>query len=536
MSDLTFKIAGEGDFEAIHRLNYDTFVEEIPQHARNAERRLVDKFHAENTYAICRDGDRLVGMIAGRAQRPFSLDQKLPDLDAHLPTGRRPVEIRLLAVEKEHRNTAIFARLTGLLAQHFRDRGCDLGLISGTTRQLRLYRHMGFVPFGPLVGTGDAQFQPMYLTLEEFLKAAKALSPPSAATEQIVANYLPGPVEAHEEVRRAFSRPPVSHRSDRFLADFRATRRMLCALTSARDVQILMGSGTLANDAVAAQLARLDRPGLVVSNGEFGDRLVDAGTRMRLEFDVVRSEWGRPLDLEAVRRRLGATPRPAWVWAVHCETSSGILNPIEALKRECGAREIDLALDCISSIGSVPVDLRGVSLASCVSGKALASYPGLSMVFHDRDLAPGPASIPRYLDLGYYAANDGVPFTLSSNLVHALQASLVRTRWPERFGRIAAAGARLRQQLRGAGLTILAADEDASPAVLTIVVPPDVSSRAVGDGLRAAGTLLSYGSGYLLKRNWVQVCLMGEWSPEDLETLPDRIAAACRPAAAPSAR
>ncbi len=180
MSSLTFKIATESqDLEAIHRLNYRTFVEEIRQHVRNPEERLVDKFHAENTYAICSEDDRLVGMVAGRGQRPFSLDQKLPNLDAHLPPGHKVLEVRLLSVEREHRNGFVFSRLVGLLAQHFKDLGYDLAIISGIVRQQRLYQHLGFVPFGPTVGAGDAQFQPMYLTLERFLQVARALSPPS---------------------------------------------------------------------------------------------------------------------------------------------------------------------------------------------------------------------------------------------------------------------------------------------------------------------------------------------------------------------
>ena len=117
-------------------------------------------------------------MVAGRGKRPFSLDQKLPDLDSLIPNGARLLEVRLLAVEKGYRNGIVFARLVGLLALHFRERGFDMALISGTTRQERLYRHMGFVPFGPLVGTVDAPYQPMYLTLEAFLEKARALSPP----------------------------------------------------------------------------------------------------------------------------------------------------------------------------------------------------------------------------------------------------------------------------------------------------------------------------------------------------------------------
>src|SRR5688572_4627393 len=102
---LTFKIASEpAELEAVHRLNYKTFVEEIPQHANNPEERLVDKFHLENTYAVCLHGDHLVGMVAGRGQRPFSLDQKVANLDSFLPAGRRVLEVRLLSVEKEFRN------------------------------------------------------------------------------------------------------------------------------------------------------------------------------------------------------------------------------------------------------------------------------------------------------------------------------------------------------------------------------------------------------------------------------------------------
>ena len=80
----------------------------------------------------------------------------------------------------------------------------------------------------------------------------------------------------------------------------------------------------------------------------------------------------------------------------------------------------------MSAIGAVPVDLDGVLLASGASGKALGAFPGLSMVFYAGNVRPEPARLPRYLDLGYYAQKDGVPFTHSSNLVAALDAALAR--------------------------------------------------------------------------------------------------------------
>jgi hypothetical protein len=169
-----FKIATEDwEFAQIHRLNYATFVEEIPQHSVNPDQALVDKFHRENTYIICLDHGKVVGMIAVRGNRPFSLDAKLENLEAYLPPGRKLCELRLLAVERKHRNGWVFWGMGKVLAEHCLKAGYDLALISGTTRQQRLYRHLGFMPFGPLVGEPGAQFQPMYLSLEAFQRRAR---------------------------------------------------------------------------------------------------------------------------------------------------------------------------------------------------------------------------------------------------------------------------------------------------------------------------------------------------------------------------
>ena len=149
---LVFKIATEDwEFDLIHQLNYKTFVEEIPQHQPSPLKRMMDRFHAENTYIICLSGRQLVGMLALRGKRPFSLDQKLPDLDSHLPPGRSLCEIRLLSVDRKFRTGQVFQGLMALVWQFFVDNNYDMGVISGTTRQLKLYQHLGWIPFGPLV-------------------------------------------------------------------------------------------------------------------------------------------------------------------------------------------------------------------------------------------------------------------------------------------------------------------------------------------------------------------------------------------------
>jgi hypothetical protein len=166
LSSYHFKFASTpAEFEQIHTLNYRAFVEEIPQHSPNASRRLVDPFHAQNCYAIGIHHERVIAMLALRSERPFSLDRKLAQLDSYLPPHMSVCEIRLLYVAPDHRNGKVMRGMGDLVADYCIPRGHDLALISGTVRQLRLYRHMGFKPFGPLVGKDDALFQPMYLTL-----------------------------------------------------------------------------------------------------------------------------------------------------------------------------------------------------------------------------------------------------------------------------------------------------------------------------------------------------------------------------------
>ena len=73
-----FKCADtDAEFEQIHRLNYQTFVTEIPQHADTGAGLLVDKFHNKNAYFVVLKDNRVVGMVSGHDQAPFSVAERL---------------------------------------------------------------------------------------------------------------------------------------------------------------------------------------------------------------------------------------------------------------------------------------------------------------------------------------------------------------------------------------------------------------------------------------------------------------------------
>lgn len=518
-SSHTFKIATEPwEFEQINKLNYETFVEEIPQHQRNPEGILVDKFHKENTYIICVEDDGVLGMLAVRSKRPFSLEQKLADLESHLPPYRSICEVRLLTTRKNKRHSRVVHGLLKETLQYCRDKGHDIAIISGILEQQKLYEHMGFVPFGPVVGTEGALFQPMYLTTENYARSKKpAIQISTISSGRVI--LTPGPVDIASSVRRAFSEVTISHRCKEFMDLHAETKKLLCDLVNAKNVEMFMGSGTMANDIIAGQLSLSGDRGLILSNGEFGNRLIDSADRFGLDFNATTLDWGEAFAADDIERILDGNPDIRWLWAVHCETSTGMLSDLDMLRQICRKRDIHLCLDCISSIGSVSVDLDDVYLASAVSGKGFCSYSGLSMVFYNHEVKSSEKKLPRYLDLGTYAENGGVPFTVLSNLVGALNASLKTGDIKKKCEQNRVVSAWLRNEISAMGLPILVDGQNAAPCVMTICMPERLNSLQIGSQLEDRGFFTHYKSSYLKKRNWLQICLMGDLSREVLSPL-----------------
>jgi aspartate aminotransferase-like enzyme len=167
----------------------------------------------------------------------------------------------------------------------------------------------------------------------------------------------------------------------------------------------------------------------------------------------------------------------------------------------------------------MPLDLSRAYFASGVSGKGLGAFPGLAIVLYDHEVSPAPTALPSVLDLGLYARHRGVPFTHSSNLVHALHTALRRIAWHERYRALAETSAWLRARVRRLGFQLVGAAAEPSSAVVTIALPASVNSATVGAELEKEGYLLSANSQYLKDRNWIQICLMGEPSREQLSAV-----------------
>jgi aspartate aminotransferase-like enzyme/predicted N-acetyltransferase YhbS len=532
------------EYAQVHRLNYKTFVRELPQHSDPGTEQLVDKFHDRNTYYVAIYEGRVVGMISGHDEAPFSVADKMTDKRHLTLLGPRPFEVRLLAVEPEHRHRYVVTGLMWAIFSFAEKSGYSHLLISGVADKTGMYEKLGFLPLGPAVKSGEVFYTPMWCDirrmrehvsaiegrLEKRAQNAPAVTMPDIEPEVQPMSMMPGPAHLSKKVTEAFVRPMMSHRGLKFAEMFGGIRSRLHDMTG-QPAALFVGSGTLANEVVGATIGadRKFKRGLMLVNGEFGRRLTHQARRAGLTFAQLDWDWGKMWDLNHVAQTLDQNPDINWIWAAHLESSTGLLNDVAGLTALAKKCNVKVCLDCVSAMGSVDIDLRDVHLASGVSNKSLGAVAGLSMVFADPASLEGvdQNEVPAYLDLVESLKVPGPRFTFPSPPVHALLAALDEYATPEAraktFGRYRRMGSFIRTQLRELGLPPLVADEFAAPVVTTFSPPAGLTADAFIQRCLDWGFQIGGESGYLRQKNWLQLATMGDVQLEDCHNLFDRL-------------
>src|SRR4028119_337527 len=247
---------------------------------------------------------------------------------------------------------------------------------------------------------------------------------------------IPGPTPVPEAALLAMAKHPMGHRSKEFDAIFaECTENLKWLHQTSSDVLSLTVSGTGAMEAgIISFLSAGDRV-LVGTNGKFGERWAEVAEAYGLNAEIIKAEWGQPLDPENFREKLQADTEKQIkaVIITHSETSTGVLNDLETLNRHVKEHgEALIIVDAVTSLGSVhlPIDRWGLDVVASGSQKGYMTPPGLAFVSVSPKAweAYQTAKLPRfYLDLGVYkkaAANNINPFTPPVNLVVALQVAL----------------------------------------------------------------------------------------------------------------
>ena len=218
--------------------------------------------------------------------------------------------------------------------------------------------------------------------------------------------FTPGPLTTSARVKEAMLRD-LGSRDDEFLGIVRGIRRDLLKLCGpgfdGYEVVPMQGSGTFAIEAVISSAVPPDGTLLVLVNGAYGRRIVRIAEVHRIRCRQLEFPEHAPVDPEAVRAEL-RRELPTHVAVVHCETTTGILNPVEeigAVVRESGCTYV---VDAMSSFGGIPLDVAAAQIDFLVSSsnKCVEGVPGFAFAIARREAIERCLGRARTLSLDLY--------------------------------------------------------------------------------------------------------------------------------------
>ncbi|MEA2550830.1 MAG: hypothetical protein QOE25_599 [Actinomycetota bacterium] len=246
----------------------------------------------------------------------------------------------------------------------------------------------------------------------------------------------PGPTPIPPEVLLAQGSPLVYHRGPGFGNIMRDVTDRLKELyrTDAADVLLMTSSGT---GALESAIQNCFSPGdevLVPVAGFFAERWAALARAYKLTVHTVDFEWGQKIDTVRVADGLAAHPGTKGILLTQSETSTGVIQPIEALAKAANDAGVLVVADVVSSLGAVPFafDDWGVDVALGGSQKALSASPGIAFAAISRRAwdATKTATNPRfYFDWATYAKFAALkdpenPWTPAISVMQGLQAAL----------------------------------------------------------------------------------------------------------------
>ena len=296
----------------------------------------------------------------------------------------------------------------------------------------------------------------------------------------------PGPLTTSARTRAALARDWGSRDAD-FITLSEGVRARLAALAGGAATHVavpIQGAGTFAVEAAVQSLVPRQGRLLVLVNGAYGRRIADMASRIGRLGGVLETAEDRPIRADQVRDALAADPAITDVALVHCETTSGILNPLAPIATIVRQAERRLILDAMSAFGAVPIDVAATPCTAVIgsANKGLEGVPGLGFVVAEQAHLATCAQNAVSLSLDLHAqwrgfeANRQWRFTPPVQVVAALAEALDQLEEeggvPARHARYQANCAMLTAGMRAHGFTTYIDDAHQAPVIVTFRIPP----------------------------------------------------------------
>jgi 2-aminoethylphosphonate-pyruvate transaminase len=252
---------------------------------------------------------------------------------------------------------------------------------------------------------------------------------------------------------------------------------------------LMQGSGTFGVESVVSSVIPPDGKLLVLANGAYGERIVQMAEALRIDHQVLRTPEDTAPTAEQVDAVLERDPAIGHVAIVHCETTTGILNPLDSVGEVVKRRGRSLIVDAMSSFGALPIMVPGTAIDYLISSanKCIEGVPGFSFVIARRAALEASAGFARSLSLDLlgqwrgFEANGQFRFTPPTHAILAFDQAL---RELKAEGGVAGRGRRyaanhrvLMDGMEALGFAPFLAPEVQSPIITAFRSPPDPAFR-----------------------------------------------------------
>ncbi|VUX47697.1 2-aminoethylphosphonate--pyruvate transaminase 2 [Candidatus Defluviicoccus seviourii] len=297
----------------------------------------------------------------------------------------------------------------------------------------------------------------------------------------------PGPLTTSATVKQAMLRDWGS-RDAAFIALNQRIRERLLALAQAADSHVcvpVQGSGTFAVEATIGTLVPGDGRLLVLVNGAYGRRMVRIAEVIGLAVTSLSWPEDETVDAQALNHALAADQAITHVAVVHCETTSGILNPLQDVADVCARHRRSLLIDAMSSFGALPIDAGQTPFAAVMASanKCLEGVPGVGFALIRREALEAAKNNAPSLSLDLYdqwqglEANGQWRFTPPTHVLAAFDQALDEH---AAEGGVAGRGARYRRNhqilvegMSALGFAMLVPPPLQAPIIVTFLMPAD---------------------------------------------------------------
>jgi 2-aminoethylphosphonate-pyruvate transaminase len=304
-------------------------------------------------------------------------------------------------------------------------------------------------------------------------------------------NYLlnPGPATTTDTVKYAQVVPDICPREQEFgdIMEFISTELTKLAGSPEEYTTVLFGgSGTAAVESILSSVIDEDELVLIVNNGAYGKRMCKIAEIYGLNYLEYESAPDEPLNLQQLEAFILSAPKKvSFLALIHCETTTGLLNPIKAVGALLAKYQIIMIVDAMSSFAAIPIDLKEMNIGylAASSNKNLQGMAGVSFVLANKTYLEKTKHIkPRNLYLNLYDQyhtfnkTKQLRFTPPVQTLYALKQAIIETNWEgiqNRYERYSKSWETLIDGITKLGLTHLVPRTSHSKIITSIIEPQD---------------------------------------------------------------